>query len=121
MGAYVEVSEMLREAGGSLHFKCPACRQVHGVRVAAPRTDLWQWNGDVAKPTFSPSLLVQADMWEPPVTPENLAQWKEQPWAQTKVHKVCHSFITDGRIQFLSDCTHDLAGQTVDIPDWDSA
>ena len=31
--------------------------------------------------------------------------------------KRCHSFVTDGRIQFLSDCTHALAGQTVDLPD----
>ena len=28
----------------------------------------------------------------------------------------CHSFVTDGRIQFLSDSTHVLAGQTVDLP-----
>lgn len=33
-----------------------------------------------------------------------------------KTH-VCHSFIRDGRIEFLSDCTHALAGQTVDLPD----
>ena len=25
--------------------------------------------------------------------------------------------VTDGRIQFLGDCTHDLAGQTVDLDD----
>jgi hypothetical protein len=31
---------------------------------------------------------------------------------------VCHSFVTDGRIQFLEDCTHELAGQTVDLPEW---
>ena len=31
---------------------------------------------------------------------------------------VCHSFVTDGRIQFLGDCTHKLAGQTVNIPEW---
>jgi hypothetical protein len=29
----------------------------------------------------------------------------------------CHSFVTDGRIQFLSDSTHALAGQTVDLPE----
>jgi len=31
--------------------------------------------------------------------------------------QVCHSFVTDGRIQFLGDCTHNLAGQTVDLPE----
>ena len=31
---------------------------------------------------------------------------------------VCHSFVVNGQIQFLPDCTHALAGQTVPIPDW---
>jgi hypothetical protein len=34
------------------------------------------------------------------------------------VDRVCHSFVVDGRIQFLGDCTHHLAGQTVDLPPW---
>ena len=29
---------------------------------------------------------------------------------------VCHSFVNNGRIQFLLDCTHHLAGQTVNLP-----
>jgi len=33
----------------------------------------------------------------------------------------CHSIVTDGKIAFLTDCFHTLAGQTVDLPDWDSA
>jgi hypothetical protein len=33
------------------------------------------------------------------------------------VPNVCHSFVTDGRIQFLTDSNHALAGQTVDLPD----
>ena len=30
---------------------------------------------------------------------------------------LCHSHVREGRIQFLSDCTHALVGQTVDLPD----
>ena len=45
---------------------------------------------------FSPSVLVT----KPPT-----------PYA-------CHSFVTDGRIQFLTDSTHTLAGQTVPLPAW---
>jgi hypothetical protein len=29
----------------------------------------------------------------------------------------CHSFVRAGMIEFLSDCTHELAGKTVPIPD----
>lgn len=32
---------------------------------------------------------------------------------------ICHSFVIDGRIQFLGNCMHKLAGQTVDLPDWE--
>jgi len=32
---------------------------------------------------------------------------------------VAWAFVTAGRIQFLADCGHSLAGQTVEIPDWE--
>jgi hypothetical protein len=73
-------------------FHCPGCKCGHPFHV--PR---WKWNGSFDKPTFSPSLLCNASY------PESR----------------CHSFVTDGRIQFLSDCWHKLAGQAVEIPDWD--
>lgn len=59
----------------------------------------WTFNGDFDKPTFSPSL----NTW---ITGTN-----------GEVRSRCHSFIRDGRIQFLGDCTHALAGQTVDLPE----
>jgi hypothetical protein len=27
----------------------------------------------------------------------------------------CHLFITDGKIEYLADCTHELAGKTVEM------
>jgi hypothetical protein len=80
------------------HFFCPGCEQVHGITYAfpAPYGSDWAWNGDVDLPTISPSILVQGGA-------ENV---------------VCHSYVTDGRIQFLNDSTHKLSGQTVDLPDW---
>lgn len=121
MTQLVPISSKLRQANGSVFFQCPGCGTFHGVRVAPPETHLWIWNLDPVRPTFSPSLLVTQRTWTPPVTSENLAEWQRAPWPQTKVEHVCHSFITDGRIEFLHDCTHALAGQTVDIPDWSAA
>jgi len=57
---------------------------------------------------MSPEGKAMAARGEPP--PDG----KRYPGADV----VCHSFVTDGRIQFLGDCTHTLAGQTVDLPDW---
>lgn len=36
----------------------------------------------------------------------------------TDVQSRCHTFIRAGKIEFLGDCTHALAGQTVALPDW---
>jgi hypothetical protein len=78
-------------------FQCPGCGYAHWVRVKCPRP-CWTWNGDVERPTISPSLLVNG---------------------HSSDHR-CHSFITDGKIQFLDDCWHELKGQTVEIPDRES-
>lgn len=42
--------------------------------------------------------------------PDDPIDWKCQ---------VCHSFVTDGKIQFLGDCTHNLVGQIVELPEID--
>lgn len=113
------LSKKLRDAeGGRLHFWCPGCDMMHGIAVGEGPGPRWTWNGDPERPTFSPSVLVQFDCWEPPVTPKNIEQWRANPWQQTKVSRICHSFVRDGQIQFLGDCTHALAGQTVPLPEW---
>lgn len=89
--------------GNSLSFHCPGCKRGHGVPVDGSRG--WVWNQSLEKPTLSPSILVTYNGSDAGVDGAPPA--------------VCHSFVTDGRIQFLSDCTHELAGQTVDLPDWD--
>lgn len=75
-----------------VYFECPGCKGIHGITTAPGR---WTFNGDVERPTFSPSVLCS---WPP--NPDR-----------------CHSFVRDGRIEFLSDCTHSLAGQMVDLPE----
>jgi hypothetical protein len=84
---------------GYFSFHCPGCKETHAFISGGdnPGRPQWQFNGDMEKPTFAPSLLV------------NKGQ-----------NNVCHSFVRDGRIEFLSDCYHELRGQTVDLPDWES-
>jgi hypothetical protein len=81
--------------------ECPACGYGHLFRTA-PHKDLpvWSFNGDRDRPTFSPSMLVNARTH---VANPNAI--------------LCHSFVREGRIEFLSDCSHSMAGQTVDLPD----
>lgn len=91
-------------SGNTLTFWCPACEAVHSIRVSGQGA--WGWNGDRDKPTFTPSVLVT---W--PAHPDAAEEFKE--W---RTERRCHSFVKDGRIQFLTDCTHAMAGQTVDLP-----
>lgn len=115
------LSRKLRSGeGGRLLFWCPGCDCPHHVSVGDGPGPRWDYNGDPHAPTFRPSVLVRSATWEPPVTPENMDQWRRAPWPQEKIATVCHSFVTDGQIHFLGDCSHALANQTVDIPDFDN-
>ena len=101
------LSTILRgaEDGGVLFF-CPGCRAVHGVKVGTGAEPRWGYTGNPDAPTFTPSVLVQTGRAVDPT-------FKSEPGDPPEV---CHSFVTDGRIQFLGDSTHQLAGQTVDLP-----
>jgi hypothetical protein len=79
--------------GVTFVFWCPGCEGHHTFSTERSRRPVWTFNGNLERPTFSPSLLY------PDKTPR------------------CHLFLTDGRLQFLSDCGHKLAGQTVDLPE----
>lgn len=108
--------------GGVLTFWCPGCNERHAISCEAPGKNgaRWSYNGNPDKPTFSPSVLVRSGHY---VDGDKASCWctynAEHPDEPDKFHCViCHSFVKDGRIQFLSDCTHPLAGQTVDLPDF---
>ena len=75
--------------GDRYMYHCPGCCNCHG-----PNTT-WGFNGDYEKPTLTPSVKVTGGNIDGPT--------------------VCHHYITDGNIVFLSDCTHHLAGQTVPL------
>ena len=115
------LSKKLRDAvGGLLHFWCPGCDEIHGVAVGAGPGPRWNWNGNAEKPTFAPSILVRNGHYVPGHENQCWCTYNaEHPENPSKFTcGVCHSFVTDGRIQFLDDCTHALAGKTVDLPDW---
>lgn len=84
-----------------LYVWCPACDDLHGLPVnTTEHTPAWDWNGNLEAPTLTPSILSNYN-GDPP--------------------RVCHSYLTDGVWNFLSDCTHAMAGQQVPsppLPEW---
>lgn len=99
------MSKIRNLVGGGQVFFCPGCTSSHQVNTKSGGPK-WTYNNNPDSPSFSPSILVTL-------------RWSNED--QSEKDEVCHSFVTDGRIQFLGDCTHFLAGQTVDIPEWPHA
>lgn len=99
------------EPGRRVHFWCPACDKTHAIVFDTPTG--WTFNGDLEAPTITPSVKVTARQWS-----EEFSFHRPQHHVAPGGTIICHSFVTDGRIQFLDDCTHGLAGQTVDLPPW---
>jgi hypothetical protein len=100
-------------------FHCPGCEGGHMVSISGDHP-VWNWNGDLGSPTLTPSILVKSGHY---ISGAEIcwctfnAEHPDDPASFVCVQ--CHSFVKDGKIQFLSDSTHKLSGQTVDIPDWD--
>ena len=96
-----------------LWFVCPGCKShgesnsglhalpVNGAEQGATKRPFWGFDGNLEKPTLSPSILSRME-------------YAGKPF-------VCHSFLRNGVFEFLSDCTHKYAGQQVPmepLPDW---
>jgi hypothetical protein len=83
-----------------LHMPGPfSCRMIPVMPWNKTRegTGCWSWNGDTEKPTLKPSILTKGG------SPRDNDVY------------CCHTFVTDGKVQFLPDSTHEFSGQTVDL------
>lgn len=102
----------------ALVFWCPGCEytmpDVEGVHGGAHMLPVsgdvgeqprWDFDGNLDAPTLSPSILSRIPRRQDGTLPP----------------LVCHSFMRAGQLEFLGDCTHQYAGQTVPLPplpDW---
>lgn len=80
--------------GRGLAYWCQGCDEAHVIHVGEGDGPRWDWDGNRDAPTFSPSVLCRAGK------------------------RICHTFVRGGMVEFLSDCTHSFAGQTLPIPPW---
>ena len=133
MGKKVKIVATKENEFYGIRFNCPACKHATVLCVnwlpkgyvespTAQGKPHWGFNGDFEKPTFTPSVLTRyghyATASQQPGECACDFQERypdEEPWPWPCA--ICHSYLTDGKIQFLSDCTHVLANQTVDLPD----
>jgi hypothetical protein len=83
----------------ALVFYCPGCENPHTITITGNGS--WSFDGNYNSPTISPSILSTGQ--------------------DESGKTICHSFLKNGVLQFLDDCTHALKGQSVplpELPDW---
>lgn len=85
--------KIIVDDAGRVGFQCPGCGIRHFVPTARSAVPRWYFNNNGNHPTITPAIV----------------------WATD--HTFCHSTVSDGEITFFSDCHHDLAGDTVELPD----
>lgn len=89
------------ERDGAMHGGLHMLPVVRGGQGGNEPRATWGWNGDLVNVGLEPSILTHMGRGEQDFT--------------------CHSFLRNGQWQFLGDCTHALANQTVPmvpLPDW---
>jgi hypothetical protein len=83
---------------GYLHW-CPGCDHAHAISVNNPGRPNWQFDGNVFRPTVSPSIRIFTPAYEG--DPERTD---------------CHYFIRNGQLEFCGDSAHALKGKIVPLP-----
>lgn len=98
-------------------FMCPGCGQRHVLPIGKGISPSWFFTGDVERPTLSPSIAARGILGVFDYAGDWTGEWQIDAAGST-IPFVCHSFVRDGRIEFLGDCSHSMAGKTVDLPQW---
>ena len=96
IGSYLKVYE---HEGTNYVMKC-YCGNYHTYDKR------WTFKGSPDSPSFTPSMKVQPHRWNP-------ATEKHEPQG------CCHFFVTNGKIEFCDDCTHEFSGQTLPMIPWE--
>ncbi len=103
-----QVSSKLRRVEGGYSHWCPGCEEMHRL------PDSWAFNGDLERPTFTPSFKHSGLQ-----TTKTDGKW-DGGWVRdaqgNMVPFVCHYVLTVGVLDFCSDSTHALASKSIPLP-----
>lgn len=88
---------------------CQGCKCAHFFPVENGKQGqkVWGFNGNTERPTFTPSLR---HYYNRPASHEEAGIGKAGQEVTT-----CHIIVTDGKIQFCSDCPFEQKGQTLEL------
>lgn len=99
------------ENGGRtwIHFVCPATGETVVIPISEPPPittrfrplPAWSFDGNHDAPTLSPSVK------------------QEWTFGDARERRCNHFFVRGGHVEYLGDCTHQHAGQTLPLADID--
>lgn len=99
-----ETNELL----GWAHW-CAGCQHAHVFRIDRPgrKGPVWSFNGNMEKPTFSPSMR------------EFIPEGRDKDNNITRQEKTtCHYILTDGVINYLADSSEHTLRGSHPLPDF---
>jgi hypothetical protein len=89
----VNVLQPILNSKGNYIFYCLGCEANHLISTTPKGGTYHTLTGTLAKPTVRASILVSGN--------------------RKLGVPHCHAYITEGMIEYLDDCSHNLAGKTV--------
>jgi hypothetical protein len=101
----VVVVSVYENGAKHLWYWCEVCDTHHVLPIkGTPKAPVsgyeeapqWEWNGDKVQPSTVPSVLSKG-------------------YAAQKNGGVCHHYVTKGKIMYLGDTTHELAGKIIPL------
>lgn len=85
-------------------FNCPACNDIHAFKYYSDPfkytntdKDPWKFNYNFDRPIIRPSISVDA--------------------GNSNINYKCHSYVEEGFIKYLDDCSHAMKGLSIELPD----
>ena len=102
------MSQAVIETSTGWMIRCPVCTFHVFPKKGKPGAS-WTFNGDLHKPTFSPSM-------------NSLVKYSEaQCEEDRRPDRRCHFIINSGMMAFCVDCTHEYAGKVIPMLEWSEA
>ena len=99
------------EINNNWYIKCKQGDHYHSFTspfIIIPSNSHWVWDGSVECPTIRPSVKET----------RGVSGQSYEDFKRTGPSYINHYYITQGKIEYISDCTHESANKTEDIEPW---
>lgn len=97
----VRIREYTKNPGVSYIF-CTACQEFHSIHTKIPDVNgtIYNITGTLQQPTITPLVVRVIEKFNK---------------SKHSADHICNGVVTEGQIRYLENCTHTLAGKSVEL------